>query len=74
MAVNKEVVGALATAILKAVDAAKDGVGFEDMDEAFGVLAALKAGLEEAKSDKIGFALILGARLAEGVYDEKAGV
>jgi hypothetical protein len=71
MAVDKVVVGALATALMKAVDAAKDGVGFDDMDEAFGVITALKAALAEAQADKVGFALILGARLAEAAYDER---
>lgn len=69
--VNKQVVADLATALLKAVDAAKDGVGFDDMDEAFGLLGALQKAVVEAKADKVGFALILAARLAEGVADER---
>ena len=71
MAVNKQVTKDFVTKLLAVVEAAKDGVGFDDMDEGIALVMALPGLVAEFKADKIGAALMLGSDLAETVHDQK---
>lgn len=71
MSVNKQVTKDFVAKLLAVVDAAKDGVGFEDMDEGIALTMALPALVAQFKADKAGAALMLVSDLTEAVHDAR---
>ena len=71
MSVNKQVTKEFVAKLLACVEAAKDGVGFDDMDEGIALSMALPGLVAEFKKDKAGAALMLVSDLTESVHDAR---
>jgi len=71
MSVDKAVTKDFVAKLLAVVEAAKDGVGFDDMDEGIALTMALPGVVAEFKKDKTGAALMLVSDLTEAVHDER---
>lgn len=66
---NKQVTKDFVEKLLAAVEAAKDGVGFDDMDEGIALVMALPKLVAEFKADKVGAGLMLVSDLTESIHD-----
>ena len=68
---DKAVTKDFVTKLMASVDAAKDGVGFDDMDEGIALTMALPALVAQFKADKAGTALMLVSDLTESIHDSR---
>jgi len=68
---DKAVTKDFVTKLMAAVNAAKDGIGFDDANEGIAVTMALRSLIAELKADKMGTGLMLVSDLAETIHDER---
>ena len=68
---DKAVTKDFVTKLMASVDATKDGVGFDDMDEGIALTMALPALIAQFKADKAGTALMLVSDLTESIHDSR---
>lgn len=57
--------------LMDAIEAAKDGIGFDDTDEGMAVVFSLKSLIDVFKADELGTALMLVSDLTETFYDSR---